>query len=93
MRVCKHGFNVKMFCCARGNHASTNLKKFLSRKLDKFTLFTQILRLMKLGKQHPTSLQDKKPFPMEGFVLTPRLAYNASLRISRFGNSLLTKLT
>ena len=63
MRVCKHGFNVKMFCCARGNHASTNLKKFLSWKLDKFTLFTQILRLMKLGKQHPTSLQDKNPSP------------------------------
>ena len=29
---------------------------------------------------------------MEGFVLTPRLAYNASLRISRFGNPLLAKL-
>ena len=61
MRVCKHGCNVKMFCCARVNHASVNLKKVLSWKLDKCTLFTPILCLLKLGKQHPTSLQDKYP--------------------------------
>ena len=29
-----------MFCFSRANHASTNLKKFSSSKLDKFTLFT-----------------------------------------------------
>ena len=40
MRVCKHGCDVKMFCFSRANHASTNLKKFSSSKLDKFTLFT-----------------------------------------------------
>ena len=40
MRVCKHGCDVKMFCFSKANHASTNLKKFLSSKLDKFTLFT-----------------------------------------------------
>ena len=40
MRVCKHGCDVKMFCFSRANHAGTNLKKFLSSKLDKFTLFT-----------------------------------------------------
>ena len=40
MRVCKHDFDVKMFCFSRANHASTNLKKFSSSKLDKFTLFT-----------------------------------------------------
>ena len=40
MRVCKHGCGVKMFCISRANHASTNLKKFSSSKLDKFTLFT-----------------------------------------------------
>ena len=40
MRVCKHGFDVKMFCFSRANHASTNLKTFSSSKLDKFTLFT-----------------------------------------------------
>ena len=40
MRVCKHGCGVKMFRFSRGNHASTNLKKFSSSKLDKLTLFT-----------------------------------------------------
>ena len=40
MRVCKHGCGVKLFCFSRANHASTNLKKFSSSKLDKFTLFT-----------------------------------------------------
>ena len=39
VRVCKHGCGV-MFCFSRANHASTNLKKFSSSKLDKFTLFT-----------------------------------------------------
>ena len=40
MRVCKHGRGVKMFCFSPANHASVNLKKFSSSKLDKFTLFT-----------------------------------------------------
>ena len=40
MRVCQHGCDVKMFCFSSANHASKNLKKFLSSKLDKFTLFT-----------------------------------------------------
>ena len=40
MRVCKHGFGVKLFGFSRANRASTNLKKFSSSKLDKFTLFT-----------------------------------------------------
>ena len=40
MRVCKHGCDVKMFCFSRANHVSTNLKKFLTSKLDKVTLFT-----------------------------------------------------
>ena len=39
MRVCKHGCDVKMFCYSRAYHTSTNLKKFLSSKLDTFTLF------------------------------------------------------
>ena len=38
----KHGCDVKMFCFSRSNHASTNLKKFFSWKLDKF-LFTHSL--------------------------------------------------
>ena len=40
VRVCKHSCDVKMFCFSRANHTSTNLKKFLSSKLDEFTLFT-----------------------------------------------------
>ena len=40
MRVCKHGCAVKLFGFSHANHASTNLKKFSSSKLDKFTLFT-----------------------------------------------------
>ena len=40
MRVCKHGCGVKLFCFSHTNHASTNLKKCSSSKLDKFTLFT-----------------------------------------------------
>ena len=40
MRVCKHGCGVKLFGFSRVNHASTNLKKFSSSKLKKFTLFT-----------------------------------------------------
>ena len=45
MSLCKYGCDngceyVKMFCFSRANHASTNLKKFLSQKLDKFTLWS-----------------------------------------------------
>ena len=40
MRVCKHGCDVKMFSFLCANHASTNLNKFLSWNLEKFTLFT-----------------------------------------------------
>ena len=40
MRVCKHGCGVKLFGFSSANHASTNLKKFSSSKLKKFTLFT-----------------------------------------------------
>ena len=37
MRASKHGCDVKMFCFTSANHASANLKTFLSWKLDKFT--------------------------------------------------------
>ena len=37
MRVCKHGCGVEMFYFSRADHSSTNLKKFSSSKLDKFT--------------------------------------------------------
>ena len=36
----KHGCGVKMFRFSRANHASTDLKKFSSSKLGKFSLFT-----------------------------------------------------
>ena len=44
MRVCKHGCGVKLFGFSGANHASTNLKKFSSSKLNKFTLFTDSFR-------------------------------------------------
>ena len=37
------GCDVKLFCFSRANHASRNLKRFLSWKLDKFALFTHLL--------------------------------------------------
>ena len=43
MRVCKHGSGFKVFCFSRANHASRDLKNFLSWKLDTFTLFTHFL--------------------------------------------------
>ena len=43
MRVCKHGYGVKMFCFSSANHTATNLETFLSSKLDKFTLLTHSL--------------------------------------------------
>ena len=50
MRVCKHGFDVKMFCFSCANHASTNLKKFSSSKLDEFYSVYPFLRRLELGK-------------------------------------------
>ena len=43
MRVCKHGGGFKVFCFSRANHASRDLKNFLSWKFDTFTLFTHFL--------------------------------------------------
>ena len=52
MRVCKHGGGVNMFCFSHANHASTNLKKFPSSKLDKFTLFTHCFVGWNLENRH-----------------------------------------
>ena len=38
MRVCKHGCEVKMFCCVCGNHTSMNLKTVLSYFIYPFPL-------------------------------------------------------
>ena len=59
MRVCKHGCGVKMFCTSRANHASTNLKKFLSWKLNKFTLFTHSLVWWNLENRDNRWFSDK----------------------------------
>ena len=50
MNVCKHGCGVKLFCFSRANHASTNLKKFSSSKLDKFTKQELITRARLRGQ-------------------------------------------
>ena len=55
MRVCKHGCGVKMFWFSLPNHASTNLKKFSSSKLDKFILFTHSFVGVYLRKSLQTS--------------------------------------
>ena len=56
MRVCKHGFGVKMFYFSRANHASTNLKKFLCSKLDKFALFTHSFVGLNLENRYKESV-------------------------------------
>ena len=43
IRVCKHVVKPRCFFFSHANHTSTNLKKLLSWKLDKFTLFTHSL--------------------------------------------------
>ena len=43
IRVCKHVVMSRCFCFLHVNHTSMNLKKFLSWKHDKFTLFTHSL--------------------------------------------------
>ena len=55
MRVCKHGYDVKMFCFSRANHASTNLKKVLSWKIRRQVYFIYPFpRRLKLGKSLET---------------------------------------
>ena len=55
MRVCKHGYDVKMFCFSRANHASTNLKKVLSWKIRRQVYFIYPFpRRLKLGKSLQT---------------------------------------
>ena len=53
--VCVHALNdletcdFNMFCFSHANHTSTNLTKFFSWKLNKFTLFTHSLVAWNLG--------------------------------------------
>ena len=64
VRVCKHACGVKMFCCSRANHASTNLKKFSSSKLDKFTLFTHSFVGWNLENRREESVSRRKRQPV-----------------------------
>ena len=68
MRVCKHGCGVKMFCFSRANHASTNLKKFSSSKLDNFTLFTHSFVGWNIRILESIFLQNKNWLRVQDFV-------------------------
>ena len=65
MGVCKHGWDVKMFCFSRANQASTNLKTFLSWKLHKFTLLPI-----------PSSVETWKIFPKHALSIFLRLSWH-----------------
>ena len=81
MRVCKHGCGVKMFCFSLPNHASTNLKKFSSSKLDKFILFTHSFVGVYLRKSLQTSCVN--------FFF--RLSWHLSEKTPYFGKHLFAK--
>ena len=54
MKVCKHGCDVNLFDFPRANHASTNLKKVLSRKTRQVYFIYPFPRRLKLGKSLET---------------------------------------
>ena len=88
MRVCKHGCGIKMFCFSRANHVSTNLKKFLSSKLDKVTLFTHSFvgwNLENLYKQAVSTffqiLSEKNPYFGKHLFAKQELITRARLRV------------
>ena len=80
MTVCKHDSVVKMFCFSRANHASKNLKTFLSSKLDKFT-FLPI----------PSSAQTCKIFTNKLWQFPFRLSWHFKREKSVFWNFLQNK--
>ena len=80
MRVCKHGCGVNMFCFSRANHASTNLKKFSSSKLGKFTLFTHSFVGWNLENRYK-----------EGVSIFLRLSWHFKRQKSVFGKHLFAK--
>ena len=95
MRLCKHGCDVKMFCFSRANHVSTNLKKFLSSKLDKVTLFTRSFvdwNLENLYKQTVSIffakadiLSQKNPYFGKHLFAKQELITRSRLRVQDFG--------
>ena len=82
MRVCKHGCDVKMFCFSRANHASTNLKKFSSSKLDNFTLFTHSFVGWNIRILESIFLQNKNWLRVQDFVDKTLRLVRISLLIS-----------
>ena len=82
MRVCKHGCGVKMFCFSRANHASTNLKKFSSSKLDNFTLFTHSFVGWNIRILESIFLQNKNWLRVQDFVDKTLRLVRISLLIS-----------
>ena len=80
MRVCKHGCGVKMFYFSSANHASTNLKKFSSSKLNKFTLFT-----------HSFVCWNLENSCKEGMSIFLRLSWHFKLENRYFGKHLFGK--
>ena len=94
MRVCKHGSGFKVFCFSRANHASRDLKNFLSWKLDTFTLFTHFLvgwNLENLQK-HAVSiffawadiLSEKNPYFGKHLFCKTKIGYAYKLRVQDF---------
>ena len=78
MRVCKHGCGVNMFCLSPANHESTNLKKFSSSKLHKFTSFTHSFVGWNLENRYKVRqfffaladiLSEKNPYQLESIFL------------------------
>ena len=80
MRVCKHGCGVKMFYFSSANHPSTNLKKFSSSKLNKFTLFT-----------HSFVCWNLENSCKEGVSIFLRLSWHFKLENRYFGKHLFGK--
>ena len=83
-RVCKHGCDVKMFYFSRANHASTNLKKFLGSKLDKFTLFTHSFVAVSIFFAYADILIEKHPYFGKHLFTKQELITRARLRVQDF---------
>ena len=72
MRVCKNGW---VFGFSRANHASTNLKKFSSSKLKKFTLFTHSFVGWNLGNRYRDGVKREKSVFWKASVCKTRTDY------------------
>ena len=84
MRLCKHGCDVKMFCFSRANHASTNLKKFSSSKLDKFILFTHSFVGKNLEDRYKDGIKREKSVFWKASLCKTRTDYACKTSWTRF---------